>query len=179
MITMADKAMLTNPKSYLGPTKKPNVWLNIHTGTEHNILHKKKSIEQGANKKTYTWNQDQYLLYVPTFPFALFFLFSNPLSKPIFFATPSFLNVFSWLLPHTPLFEKLYLEMPPIPSSPAIPPSLLPVQPKYHHQPTVSVIIFCSLLRDVSISQPPPWQGGGVLGHASHACGSKGNRLPL
>ena len=23
-------------------------------------------------------------------------------------------------------------------------------------------------------SQPPPWQGGGVLGHASHACNSLG-----
>ena len=40
-IIMADKAMLTNPKSSLGPTKIPNVWLNIYTGTEHNILHKK------------------------------------------------------------------------------------------------------------------------------------------
>ena len=44
-ITMADKAMLTNPKSSLGLTKRPNVWLNIHTITEHKILHKKKSVE--------------------------------------------------------------------------------------------------------------------------------------
>ena len=42
-ITMADKAMLTNPKSSLGQTKRPNVWLNIHTRIEHKILHKKKN----------------------------------------------------------------------------------------------------------------------------------------
>ena len=40
-ITMADKTMLTNPKSSLGLTKRPNVWLNIHTRNEHKILHKK------------------------------------------------------------------------------------------------------------------------------------------
>ena len=67
----------------------------------------------------------------------------------------------------------------PDPLYPTISSSLLPVQPKYHHQPTVSSIILYSLLRDVSIPQPPPWQGGGVFGHASHACGSKGNWSPL
>ena len=45
-ITMADKTMLTNPKSYLGLTKRPNVWLNIHTRIEHKILHKKKRMNR-------------------------------------------------------------------------------------------------------------------------------------
>ena len=44
-ITMADKTMLTNPKSSLGLTKRPNVWLNIHTRIEHKTLYKKKSVE--------------------------------------------------------------------------------------------------------------------------------------
>ena len=88
---------------------------------------------------------------------SIFPLFQFP-SKTNFFATPSFLNAFSRLLSHTPLSKKLSPETPPIPPSPAISSSLLSVQPNYHHQPTVFVIIFCSLLRDVSIPQPPPWK---------------------
>ena len=41
---MANKAMITNPKSSLGPTNRPNVWLNMHIRTMHKIL--QKSIEK-------------------------------------------------------------------------------------------------------------------------------------
>ena len=49
---MVDKAMITNPKSSLELTKRLNVWLNIHTRTEHKIL--QESIEQGTDDKTET-----------------------------------------------------------------------------------------------------------------------------
>ena len=147
---------------------------------ELSITYYTKKINRTRSKQENRYMKSRSILTLCSyFSFcSVFPIFQFP-SKTNFFATPSFLNVFSRLLPHTPLSEKLYLETPPIPSSPVISPSLLPVQPKYHHQPTVSVIIFYSLLRDVSIPQPPPWQGGGVLGHASHVCGSKGNRPPL
>ena len=94
-ITMADKAMLTNPKSYLRPTKRPNVWLNIHTGNEHNILHKKKinrtrRRRENRNMKSrliFTLCSSSSFCYVfPHFQFPF---------KTNFSATPSFLNVFS------------------------------------------------------------------------------------
>ena len=50
--TLVDKAMITNPKSSLELTKRLNVWLNIHTRTEHEIL--QESVEQGTDEKTKT-----------------------------------------------------------------------------------------------------------------------------
>ena len=87
------------------------------------------------------------------------------LSKTKFFATLSFLNAFSWLLPHTPLSEKNTLPLKsPFFSSQKM---KTPCQPS----PALYLSHLASLhLFQPSASlhpQPPPWQGGGIYGHTS------------
>ena len=65
---MADKAVITNPKSFLGLTKRPNVWLNIHTKTWHKIL--QKLVEQGTS----LWRKQRHEIKVNTY---LMFIFLN------------------------------------------------------------------------------------------------------
>ena len=63
---MTDKAMLINPKSSLGLTKRPNVWLNIHTRTEHKMLHKKKisRIRRRREKQRHEIKINIYLMFL-------------------------------------------------------------------------------------------------------------------
>ena len=84
-ITMANKAMLTNLKSSLGLTKRPNVWLNIHTRTEHKMLHKKKisRIRRRREKQRHEIKINIYLMFL-LFLLLCFSSFSVPFQNQFF-----------------------------------------------------------------------------------------------
>ena len=82
---MANKAMLTNLKSSLGLTKRPNVWLNIHTRTEHKMLHKKKisRIRRRREKQRHEIKINIYLMFL-LFLLLYFSSFSVPFQNQFF-----------------------------------------------------------------------------------------------
>ena len=159
---MANKAVITNPKSSLGLTKRPNVWLNIHIGTKHKIL--QKSVEQGTGlwrKQKHEINVNTYLMFLLLnsnllhFQFCFAFSmkkvtfppssFTAQSSSFFFFSSFSIHPLFLSSSPKTPYFRELiFFYSKPLPAL------LFPVQRHFHpnhHHAKVATFFATSLMQ--------------------------------